>query len=88
MCVINKNRADVQALPAEQRQALMAFALERWAKATGDHALLFWNSLVEACIPDEDFVRLLEARDAAYKNHVAAGHEAGTAAALRLRYEP
>jgi hypothetical protein len=66
MCVINKNRSDILGLPVEDRTAIRAFAEKRLARAETDHAREFWTSLVEACMPDDEFETAVKARVAAY----------------------
>ncbi len=62
MCTINANRADVQALPAEDRGDLRTFAEKRLARAETGHAREFWTSLVEACMPDDEWEPMIRAR--------------------------
>lgn len=67
MCVSKVNRNQVQDLPANEREALLTFAMERRDKAVGDHAKMYWNSLVESCISDGELEGLMEARREAYE---------------------
>ncbi|MRI54064.1 hypothetical protein D8770_08875 [Methylobacterium sp. DB1607] len=66
MCTINANRADVQALPAEDRASLRAFAEKRLVRAESNHARVFWTSLIEACMPDDEWEPMIRARFDAY----------------------
>lgn len=66
MCTINANRADVQSLPADDRVSLRAFAEKRLDRAESDHAREFWRSLVEACMPDDEWEPTIRARFDAY----------------------
>lgn len=62
MCTINADRTRVQALPAEDRASLRAFAEKRLAGAETDHAREFWTSLVEACMPDDEWEPIIRQR--------------------------
>ena len=66
MCMINVDRTRVQALPAEDRASLRSFAEKRLACAETDHAREFWTSLVEACMPDDEWEPIIRRRFDAY----------------------